>query len=355
MRPVLLRVLTDLYVSRAHHGADEMNQFEAVALGLLDKADAETRAIVANKLANCGATPRGLAERIVADGGPSGAAMLARSIVLPRAWLLCAAMGEAADLAAAVASRPDLDAQLCEILALRPEIEVARALAGNAAAPLDSSSFRALAARLRGEPEFAARLCARAPRPFDMTALFLHATQTQRAAILLAARRAELGAPSRRPATQVETATAAELERAAKQRDWPLFTAIMARALDCAFGAARALLEDTRGEAVALALRALHVEDEAAARIFMCLDPVVAHSVERVRALTKLYGEISQPGALRLISAMVDQEAPAPRRPTHAPTSDAGAAPTSSRPSDNARMAEQPREAGRLLFVKRRS
>ena len=38
VRPVLLRVLTDLYVGRPHHSAEEVRQFETIALGLVGAA-----------------------------------------------------------------------------------------------------------------------------------------------------------------------------------------------------------------------------------------------------------------------------------------------------------------------------
>ena len=50
VRPVILRVLADLFVTRAHHAPVEIAQFEEIACRLVDKADAETCEIVARKL-----------------------------------------------------------------------------------------------------------------------------------------------------------------------------------------------------------------------------------------------------------------------------------------------------------------
>ena len=44
MRPTLLRVLTDLYVHRLSHSADEERHYTELALRLLDAADFSTRA-----------------------------------------------------------------------------------------------------------------------------------------------------------------------------------------------------------------------------------------------------------------------------------------------------------------------
>ena len=349
MRPVLLRVLTDLYVSRAHHGQDEINQFEAIALGLLDKTDAETRVIVARKLAGCHATPLALAGSLVDGGGPPAAAILSGSTILPRTLLLRAALGADPELAAAVATRLDLDIDLCELLAARSEIEVTRALANNFAAPLDHRAFRALAARAATDRELGAALCARAPSTADLAPLFLHATGVQRAAIILAARRAGLGEHSGPEPGEIERATAAEIERAALARDPSLLAAIVARALGCDLAAARALTQDSHGEAVALTLRALHVAPDMAARIFMCLGPEIAHNVDRVRLLAGLVDDMPLAAATRIVRAIVNREAPRQRQ-DRVPPQDNREASTPSRPRDTARPSRKP---GGLLFVKR--
>ncbi len=351
MRQVLLRVLTDLYVGQPHHTQNEIRQFEAVALGLLARTDADTRLIVARKLAACPATPAPLAERFVADGGAPAAAILSRSTVLPRAWLVCAALGEDTELASAVASRPDLDSDLCQILVTRPEIEVARALTHNVMAPLDPAGFRALVARAGGDRELGATLCARAPKGADLAPLFLHANHTQRGAILLSARRADLGERPRSQISATEAATAAEIETAALAHDMTLVAAIIARAFGSTLGVARELLDDPRGEPVALALGALHVEPDRAARIFMCLDPAIAHNVERVRALTDIVATIAPATAERLVRAMIDRDAPARRPPVRTLATDGKAAGAPSRPLDNARSAPL-RKPGGLLFVR---
>jgi hypothetical protein len=51
IRPTLLRVLTDLYVQKAAHSAEEETQYVELALGLIGTVDAPTRHIVAARLA----------------------------------------------------------------------------------------------------------------------------------------------------------------------------------------------------------------------------------------------------------------------------------------------------------------
>ncbi len=71
IRPTLLRVLTDLYVQKPTHSADEEVQYAELALGLIDAVDEPTRAAVAGRLANYPAAPAAILGRL---GGAAPAA-----------------------------------------------------------------------------------------------------------------------------------------------------------------------------------------------------------------------------------------------------------------------------------------
>lgn len=62
MRPTLLRVLTELYVQKPTHTADEERHYTELALRLLDAADISTRAAVAQRLAHYRSPPRRVVE-----------------------------------------------------------------------------------------------------------------------------------------------------------------------------------------------------------------------------------------------------------------------------------------------------
>jgi uncharacterized protein (DUF2336 family) len=64
IRPTLLRVLTDLYVQRANHSAEEENQYVELALGLIDVVDEKTRATVAHKLDQYPQAPEAVVKRL---------------------------------------------------------------------------------------------------------------------------------------------------------------------------------------------------------------------------------------------------------------------------------------------------
>jgi uncharacterized protein (DUF2336 family) len=57
IRPTLLRVVTDLYVQKPGHSAEEETQYVELALGLIQAVDQATRAIVASTLAAYPAAP----------------------------------------------------------------------------------------------------------------------------------------------------------------------------------------------------------------------------------------------------------------------------------------------------------
>ena len=57
IRPTLLRVLTDLYVQKPTHSAEEEAQYVELALGLIEAVDAPTRAAVVASLSNYPAAP----------------------------------------------------------------------------------------------------------------------------------------------------------------------------------------------------------------------------------------------------------------------------------------------------------
>jgi len=64
IRPTLLRVLTDLYVQKPTHTAEEETQYVELARGLIEAVDAATRAAVAARLSAYPAAPPEILERL---------------------------------------------------------------------------------------------------------------------------------------------------------------------------------------------------------------------------------------------------------------------------------------------------
>jgi hypothetical protein len=64
VRPTLLRVLTDLYVQRPSHSAEEETQYVELALGLIETVDTATRTAVAARLNAYPAAPAAVTARL---------------------------------------------------------------------------------------------------------------------------------------------------------------------------------------------------------------------------------------------------------------------------------------------------
>lgn len=70
IRPTLLRVLTDLYVQKPIHTADEEAQYVELAGRLIEGVDAATRAVVAARLSGYPAAPAPILHALAAAGAP---------------------------------------------------------------------------------------------------------------------------------------------------------------------------------------------------------------------------------------------------------------------------------------------
>jgi hypothetical protein len=67
IRPTLLRVMTDLYVQKAQHTEQEEEHFTELALRLIELVDANTRTIVAEKIAGCATAPAAVRHRLLKE------------------------------------------------------------------------------------------------------------------------------------------------------------------------------------------------------------------------------------------------------------------------------------------------
>src|SRR5436309_15056997 len=67
MRPTLLRVLTDLYLQRPTHSAEDGGYFTELALRLIDATDVAARAALATGLASYASPPPAIVQRLARD------------------------------------------------------------------------------------------------------------------------------------------------------------------------------------------------------------------------------------------------------------------------------------------------
>ena len=85
MRPTLIRVLTDLYVQKLTHTADEERHYTELALRLLDGVDVPTRAAVAVRLAKHLSPPARVIQYLVNDLPEVAAPLRGRALLRPPA------------------------------------------------------------------------------------------------------------------------------------------------------------------------------------------------------------------------------------------------------------------------------
>jgi hypothetical protein len=324
MKPVLLRVLTDLYVSAAVHTSNEATQFREIATALIAQVDIDTALFVACKLCDYAATPLAVGEAFLARGDDSARIVLADAAWLPRHHVEEAAAGADRILAAAVAARADLGADLARLLADRDDPVIDVTLAANTAAALPRDVLDLLLDRSRDENAIAQALLSRSDlTSADRAVLFLDADKAGRRQIIVDAESPVASNGRHLERFEPPDDIALPLESAALARDERAFRAILALGLGVDPRKLDRLLADRTGEGPALALVALGIPDDVATRIFMFRDPMIGHSTDRCYALVDLSRRVSPPAAQRIICAMLGIGARAPsRHGTHVPASD---------------------------------
>ncbi|MEH3144753.1 MAG: DUF2336 domain-containing protein [Methylobacterium frigidaeris] len=321
IKPVLLRVQTDLFVSAPVRDAGTLRDFEALACGLIPTVDAATAAIVAQKLAPLADTPQAVLELLAARGGEARDAVLSLSPHLSLPVLDAAESGPVPD--PAIARRGDLSRRLVDDLAALGDPAIDRALAGNTAIVLAGPALERLVARARDRGDLAEILLRRTDLPAaDLAPLYLQAGAPLRAAI-----RAALAATAAlRPQTRPRGAPGASLAGFAGRGERERFDALLAASLGHP-GAGLDLSVPARYDLLALALRAAEVSEDDAFYIFLRLEPAIGRSVQTVFALARLFRETDPATARDLVASILGQDparrggAPDQHQPHHGPAS----------------------------------
>lgn len=311
MKPVLLRVLTDMFVATGAHSREEEQQFEEIASTLVRQVDADTAAVVACRLAEYPQTPAGLGDAFIARGDDASRIILADAVWLPRRTVTAQALAGERLLAAAVAARSDLDADLMGILLERGDAIFDVTIAANLSVTIPRRILDELLARGRRESAIGRALLVR-PDLFasERAVLFLHADRADRARIIEEAEQFTAMAGRGRQRRVAPVDLVVTLETAAMVQDAEAFSSLLALALGVSSEALQPILADRTGEALALCYAALGIDDEAATRLFMFRDPLVGHSTERVSALTNLVRRVSLAAAEKIVHAMLGLAAP---------------------------------------------
>jgi uncharacterized protein (DUF2336 family) len=327
MKPILLRVLTDLYVAADHHTADEVTQFEDIAGTLAGQVDRDAALIAACKLAAYPATPMAVGEAFVARGDDAARIILADAAWLPRTVVLAQAATGDRVLAAAVAARTDVDPALGRLLLARRDPLIDTTLAANTTVALAEDVKQELLARACEEEAIASALLSRTVLAgTDRAVLFLRADKAGRRAIIDEMETVALTSGRSRQTRAAPPEIATGLETAAMSGDESAFVSLLALGLGSHPAKVRRLVDDRTGEALAVALVALGISDEVMTRIFMFRDPLIGHSTQKLFGLIDLARRVSW-AAAHLITMALLGLAPREARPSSTAASAAAGSP----------------------------
>lgn len=306
-RPILIRVLTDLFVQKADHSADDVARYEELAGGLLDVVGPDARIAVSRKLADEPRAPQSLIERLLADEPAVSSPILARFAEAPRHVLMSRAMDGGPVEAGAIASRADLDADLVRLLAHHRDELVLETLAANPAARIASTALAALVERARDTPALASALLRRDDLDAAaLTPLYLSAEPAGRAAIR-AALSARPGRPAPRGGRGAEAVEAAIAEAAAAEGKAALIAEALGEALRLKPDDAARLATEASGEPFVLMLRAAGVEADLVTRAILVAQPEIATSVVRVFDLVDIAETTSRGVAAEILAALTGE------------------------------------------------
>lgn len=319
LRPVLLRVQTDLFLAAPTRDPSMVAAFEALACGLLPALDDAAAARIARKLAPCPETPARVLDLLVARGGDAQHAVIAATPRLASS-ILDTALAAGGEAAAALARRDDLDAGTLTSLVALAQAEVDFALAMNRRADLSGPVLDALVARARTHAAVGHALLARDDLSgSEEAALYVYADHARRARIR--ARLAPLAALRRTPEREIRQDDLADLLFQAR-RDKAAFEGRLAGLLDLPATPEWRFEHPTRHELLALALGAAGVPADDAVRCFLLVEPSIATCVTTVFALADLAQATPQPLAAALLEAILGTPVLAGRRGRHVPAMD---------------------------------
>jgi hypothetical protein len=267
MRPTLIRVLTDLYVQKLTHTADEERHYTELALRLLDGVDVPTRAAVAVRLAKHLSPPARVIQCLVNDL-PEVAAPL-RGRALPQS-----PAQPAAPLPAATA----------------PAVEDT--------APIESPPHEET---IEHEPVTDLRGAMNSTTAAELNDIFFSAAEHERRLILLNLHVAAPLSPGQ-VAVLRDPEIGQRLEAAALGNHREDLAKQLAEALRIPRDQARRIVRDDHGEPIVVAVKALGIARDVVYRLLMFVNPTVGHSVERVHALATLYDELSAQAAEGMVA-----------------------------------------------------
>jgi hypothetical protein len=287
IRPTLVRVLTDLYVQKNAHSAEEERHYTELVLRMIDSVDLQTRTAVAAKLAVYAGAPPAVIRRLARDVIEVAEAVLRKSDTLTVA---------------------ELDAIVRDFGAAHASAIAARSVPVPAAPPSVTVEPQAPPAPQR--PEAATT---EATSAVSLADLFFSADAGARRVLLTSLGNIDTETP---PAVRpIETIRA--LEAAALGRERGTFIHLLQNALGLTHEQAERIVADRSGEPLLVAAKALAMPAVVLQRILMFIDPAIGESVQRVFDLASFYERLSSDAAHMIVASLRGREPARARRPAH--------------------------------------
>ena len=309
LKPVILRVQTDLFIRAPARDRTAVEIFESLACGLIPTVDEETARVVAAKLAPFPETPPSVLEALALRGGAARDAVVEFAPILSQR-LIEATLIDGSDIAARIAARTGLSREAVDDLSREGRPEIDRALAANLGITLRGTALARLVSRGRSTADLARLLLVRPDvSAADLAPLYLHADPMRRSVI---GRTVEATA-ALRPSPPPPRGLGETLTGLSAARDVPAFVAALADGLGVPHDFLTVVADPgARYDLLTLGLRAAGLHEEEAVYIFLTLNQGVARSAERVADLVRLFRTVSRPAARDLITAILD--CPLPER-----------------------------------------
>jgi Uncharacterised protein conserved in bacteria (DUF2336) len=267
MRPTLIRVLTDLYVQKLAHTADEERHYTELALRLLDGVDVPTRATVAARLAKHLSPPLRVIQYLVNDLPDVAAPLRGHALLKPTAQ---------PPAPPPVATTPTVE----HTAPAEPPLQ-------------DEPIEHAPVTDLRGTID--------TTTAGELNDIFFTAAQDERRLILLNLHVAAPLSPGQVVVLR-DPGLDQRLEAAALGNHREELIKQIAEALRIPPEQARRIVRDDHGEPIVVAVKALGISRDVVYRLLMFVNPAVGHSVERVHALATLYDEMTAQAAEGMVA-----------------------------------------------------
>jgi hypothetical protein len=314
IRPTLLRVLTDLYIQKPTHTADDERHYTELALRLIGEVDIQTKTTVAHRLATHSSAPAAVVRRLV-DDLPAIAGLFTERLPKARQGDSIAS-STPADVAGAFgaigrASVRTSAAAYSTVLTLSVETPVPTSgpAPGRPAQSSEHDATRLTIDDNRGTGASDNRTVFRTDAD-ELNELFFAASNAERRLIL--ANLEYVAPPGQRAATARERITSHLLEAAALAHRDDEFIQQLARSLGIGREQALRIVRDESGEPLVVAAKALRMPSDVLQRILLFLNPAIGHSVERVHGLAQLYAMLA-PQAADHLAAIWRKSRPAQR------------------------------------------